>query len=178
MVAGVALSSGAARAQGVGTRGTTSNNSGNDGSGNNGTVNPVMHRPSANGNGGYGAGSSGGYGANQNGGYGSGQGGSSTGTGGTHSGMGPNSTSGVPDLSTSDVPLNQQQLEEQQAKARNTERQKELVAETEKLVALANELQADVAKSTKDTLSLDVIRKADEIDKLARNVREKMKNAN
>jgi hypothetical protein len=42
-------------------------------------------------------------------------------------------------------------------------------------VALANELQADVQKSNKDTLSLDVIRKADEIEKLAKSVREKMK---
>jgi nitric oxide reductase activation protein len=78
----------------------------------------------------------------------------------------------------SDVPLNQQQMEEQQAKARNTERQKQLVADTQKLVALANELQTEVGKSTKDTLSLDVIRKADEIEKLAKTVRERMKNAN
>jgi hypothetical protein len=55
------------------------------------------------------------------------------------------------------------------------DRQKQIVSDTQKLVALANELQADVQKSNKDTLSLDVIRKADEIEKLAKSVREKMK---
>jgi hypothetical protein len=34
-----------------------------------------------------------------------------------------------------------------------------------------------VDKSTKDTLSLDVVKKADEIEKLAHSVKEKMKNA-
>jgi len=67
------------------------------------------------------------------------------------------------------------QMEEEQAKMRAVDRQKQLVLETEKLVALANELKVDVDKSNKDTLSLDVIRKADEIEKLAHNVKEKMK---
>lgn len=67
------------------------------------------------------------------------------------------------------------QTEEQQAKMRNAERQKQLVADTQKLLSLATELKADVDKSTKDTMSLDVIRKADEIEKLAHNVKEKMK---
>ena len=66
-------------------------------------------------------------------------------------------------------------LEHDQAKLRNMDRQKQIVADTQKLVELANELQADVQKSNKDTLSLDVIRKADEIEKLAKSVREKMK---
>src|SRR5579871_3974694 len=59
-------------------------------------------------------------------------------------------------------------LEHDQAKARNADRQKQLEADTQKLVALANELQADVQKSNKDMLSLDVVRKADEIEKLAK----------
>ena len=67
------------------------------------------------------------------------------------------------------------QVEATQAKLRNAGRQKELVGDTEKLLALANELKADVDKSNKDTLSLDVIRKADEIEKLAHSVKEKMK---
>ena len=66
-------------------------------------------------------------------------------------------------------------LEHDQAKLRNIDRQKQIVADTQKLVELANELQSDVQKSNKDTLSLDVIRKADEIEKLAKSVREKMK---
>jgi len=66
-------------------------------------------------------------------------------------------------------------LERDQAKLRNMDRQKQIVADTQKLVALANELNSAVEKSNKDTLSLDVIRKADEIEKLAKSVREKMK---
>jgi len=69
-------------------------------------------------------------------------------------------------------------MEEQQVKTRNMERQKQLVDDTQKLVALANELKTDVDKSSKDTLSLDVVRKADEIEKLAHNVKDRMKNAN
>jgi hypothetical protein len=66
-------------------------------------------------------------------------------------------------------------LEEQQQKARSTERQKKLVADTEKLLALATELKTDVDKTNKDILSMDVIKKADEIEKLAHSVKERMK---
>ncbi len=66
-------------------------------------------------------------------------------------------------------------LQEQQARARNQDRQKRLEEETAKLYALAGELKDDVAKSNKDTLSLDVIKKADEIERLAHNVKERMK---
>ncbi len=75
---------------------------------------------------------------------------------------------------TTDVSPNPQ-MEQEQAKLRNQDRQKKLVADTERLVALANELKSQVDKSNKDTLSLDVVRKADEIEKLARSVKEKMK---
>jgi hypothetical protein len=66
-------------------------------------------------------------------------------------------------------------MEDEQAKLRNAERQKKLVEDTTKLLALANELKAAVDKSDKNTLSLDVVRKADEIEKLAHSVKEKMK---
>lgn len=69
-------------------------------------------------------------------------------------------------------------MEQNLAKLRNTERQKQLVSDTQKLLALAQELKADVDKSTKDTLSVDVVRKADEIEKLAHSVKEKMKGGN
>jgi hypothetical protein len=64
---------------------------------------------------------------------------------------------------------------EQQEKARNADRQKRLVADTDKLLALATDLKEQVDKSSKDTLSLDVIKKADEIEKLAHSVKERMK---
>jgi len=66
-------------------------------------------------------------------------------------------------------------LEKNQAQQVNDERQKKLVEETAKLVELANELKAAVDKSNKNTLSLDVVRKADAIEKLAHNVKEGMK---
>jgi hypothetical protein len=66
-------------------------------------------------------------------------------------------------------------MEDEQAKLRNTERQKKLVEETAKLLVLANELKAAVDKSDKNTLSLEVVRKADEIEKLAHSVKEGMK---
>jgi hypothetical protein len=79
--------------------------------------------------------------------------------------VGPNE---IPGMTDSDIANRQERL-------RNTDRQKQLVLDTERLLALANELKVDVDKSTKNTLSLDVIRKADEIEKLAHAVKEKMK---
>ncbi len=80
-----------------------------------------------------------------------------------------------PPLITGDTAGNDSRLERDQARLRNVDRQRQLVADTQKLVELANQLNAAVEKSNKDTLSLEVIRKADEIEKLAKSVREKMK---
>jgi len=65
--------------------------------------------------------------------------------------------------------------EEQQAQLRNSDRQKRLVADTDKLLELATDLKQQVDKTNKDTLSVDVIKKADEIEKLAHSVKERMK---
>lgn len=54
--------------------------------------------------------------------------------------------------------------------ARNVMRQKKLVEEVEKLQQLTNELHADVAKTDKDTLSLDVVRKSEQVEKLAKSI--------
>lgn len=59
--------------------------------------------------------------------------------------------------------------------AANLERKKQIADASATLVKLAADLKAEVDKSSKDTLSLSVIRKADEIEKLARAVKEKMK---
>lgn len=59
---------------------------------------------------------------------------------------------------------------------REDERRKRLITDTAKLVALTNELKAEVDNTSRDELSLDVIRKATEIEKLAHDVRERMKN--
>lgn len=58
---------------------------------------------------------------------------------------------------------------------REDERRKRLVADTAKLVELTNELKEELDKTSKDELSLDVVRKAAEIEKLAHDVKERMK---
>jgi hypothetical protein len=63
-----------------------------------------------------------------------------------------------------------------QEKLRNDERQKRLVADTDKLLALATQLHDDVGKTDKNILSVDVVKRADEIEKLAHAVKERMKN--
>jgi hypothetical protein len=67
------------------------------------------------------------------------------------------------------------EMQEQQARSRNSDRQKRLVADTDRLLVLATELKQDVDKTNKDVLSVDVIKKADEIEKLAHSVKERMK---
>jgi hypothetical protein len=57
-----------------------------------------------------------------------------------------------------------------------SEKQRRLVEQTDKLVQLATDLKTQVDKSTKDTLSIQVIKKADEIEKLAHNMKDQMKN--
>jgi hypothetical protein len=83
------------------------------------------------------------------------------------------------------VPFGQQQepnpdpaakhAQEEAAKLRNAERQKRLVTDTDKLLQLAQELKTEVDKSNKDTLSLSVVKKAEEIEKLAKSVKDRMK---
>jgi hypothetical protein len=61
-------------------------------------------------------------------------------------------------------------------KALNKERNKAIKEDTDKLLELATELKKSVDASVEgDTLSLDVIRKTDDIEKLAKKVRGKMK---
>jgi hypothetical protein len=61
------------------------------------------------------------------------------------------------------------------ARERNTDRQKKIEADTARLLDLAKELHAAVAQSDKDTLSIEVVKKADEIEKLAKIIKERMR---
>jgi hypothetical protein len=77
-------------------------------------------------------------------------------------------------------PNAQMQMHDQQAKqkdlsAANEERKRQLAEDSANLLKLATELKAEVDKTSKDTLSLSVIRKAGAIEKLAHDVKEKMK---
>lgn len=53
-------------------------------------------------------------------------------------------------------------------------RQAQIVADTQKLLKLSQELKAEVAKSNKDTLSLTVIKKAEEVEKLAKTLKDEL----
>jgi nitric oxide reductase activation protein len=64
------------------------------------------------------------------------------------------------------------------AKRINQERQAALKADTEKLVKLAEELKEYVDKSNENVLSIDVLKKAEAIEKLAHSVKDKMKGPN
>jgi len=66
-------------------------------------------------------------------------------------------------------------MEKERAKRLNKERQKRIKQDTDKLLALATELKEYVDRSNENILSISVIRKAEEIEKLAHQVREKMK---
>jgi predicted transcriptional regulator len=100
---------------------------------------------------------------------------------------GRQTVSGVPDRSETPQVQNRtpdandpMQMREQQAKQQNIESanaepKKQIAEDSANLLKLATELKAEVDKTTKDTLSLTVIRKADAIEKLAHDVKEKMK---
>jgi len=58
------------------------------------------------------------------------------------------------------------------------ERVAAIKSDTDKLLKLSVELKSVVDKSDENVLSLDVIKKAEEIEKLARSVKDKMKGPN
>lgn len=63
----------------------------------------------------------------------------------------------------------------QQSARRNDLRQQQIVSDTAKLLTLAQQLKDAVDKSNKDMLSIAVVKKAEEIEKLAKSVKEKMR---
>jgi transposase len=66
-------------------------------------------------------------------------------------------------------------MEREAAKQWNKERQAALKKDTDKLLELATQLKQQVDKSNENILSVDVLKKTEEIEKLAHNVHEKMK---
>ena len=68
-------------------------------------------------------------------------------------------------------------MERDMAKKANQARQADLKRDTEKLLKLATELKESVDKTSESTLSVDVVKKAEEIEKLAHSVKDKMKSA-
>lgn len=68
----------------------------------------------------------------------------------------------------------QEKMREMQKK-QNERRQEDLKKDTDKLLELATELKQYVDKTNENIISLDVIKKAEQIEKLAKSVKGKMK---
>lgn len=81
----------------------------------------------------------------------------------------------APPDANAQMQMRNQQTAKQNFDAANEERKKQIANDSAKLLKLATDLKTEVDKTNKDTLSLNVIRKAEEIEKLAHDVKEKMK---
>ena len=69
-------------------------------------------------------------------------------------------------------------IQKEMEKKANEQRQADLKRDAERLLKLSTELKEYVDKSNQNLLSLDVIKKAEEIEKLAHSVKTKMKGNN
>ena len=66
-------------------------------------------------------------------------------------------------------------MAEQMAIKRSAQRQQQIVSDSARLLALAQKLSADVSKSDKNELSISVVKDAGEIEKLAKSIKDKMR---
>jgi|SRR5215471_21714380 len=69
----------------------------------------------------------------------------------------------------------QSRMEMQAMQRENQDRQLALRRDTDRLLALATELKQNVDRTNSSILSMDVVKKAQEIEKLAKSVKDKMK---
>jgi hypothetical protein len=69
----------------------------------------------------------------------------------------------------------QKEMQDRQFREANKKRQQDIKKDTDKLFELATELKAAVDKTNENMLSLDVIKKAEQVEKLAKKVKENMK---
>jgi TolA-binding protein len=77
---------------------------------------------------------------------------------------------------TGSVPVtNGDDAQKQQAIAANEQRQVEIRRDTEKMAELTQELKEYLEKTDQGVMSLDAIKKAEQIEKLAHSVKSKMK---
>lgn len=82
----------------------------------------------------------------------------------------------IPPLTDPDLSGPGRVFQEQRIKALNNERQKELVSDTNKLLKLTAQLDAQVGNGRSDSFTLDQLRMLARIEKLAKSVKEKMSN--
>lgn len=74
-----------------------------------------------------------------------------------------------------DIPYATREIQERQMKRLRQEHQHELIDDTARLVQLATALKAEVDQETQPTLPMDMLKQADEINKLAKRVSERIK---
>ncbi len=58
---------------------------------------------------------------------------------------------------------------------RNDDRQRRIVSDTQRLVALANQLKTEIALSGAESMTPEMLHQMDEIEKLAKSVKDKMR---
>jgi hypothetical protein len=68
-----------------------------------------------------------------------------------------------------------EEIQRQQAIAANTQRQAEIRRDTDKMLQLSAELKEYLQKAQRGVISIDAIKKAEQIEKLAHGVKSKMK---
>jgi hypothetical protein len=84
----------------------------------------------------------------------------------------------LPGSQDNNGPVIPDHMKKEMEKKANERRQADIRRDTERLVKLSTELKEYVDKSNENILSLDVIKKADEIEKLAHSVKTKMRGEN
>ena len=68
-----------------------------------------------------------------------------------------------------------QKMDNARAVQAANDRQKKMLADADQLLAMAQQLKTAVDQTRKDELSVDVIRQADQIEKLAKSVKDRMR---
>ena len=71
--------------------------------------------------------------------------------------------------------INASQAKKPSFETANAERKKQMIEDSSRLLKAAADLKTELDKTDRDMLSLSVIRKAEEIEKLAHSLKEKMK---
>jgi len=89
----------------------------------------------------------------------------------------PTLPSHVPDMGNLDAGPDPMRATRQQQMIRaiNEQRHKKMLEDANKMVQLSNDLKAEVEKTQNDQLSMNVLKKAAEVEKLAHDVQQRMK---
>jgi hypothetical protein len=86
----------------------------------------------------------------------------------------PTAVNRKPDANDRDK-MQQQKSDEARIEAANAERKKQISSDSDKLLKMAADLKTELDNTSKDTLSIGTIHKIDAIEKLAHDMKNKMK---